>query len=94
MRKVKDAKEITTGEKIYFKGHAKATYMSDGRTVEDAINQAGIGGGSSSGESSSKEVVNVFGATIDRLEPNKIYIYELKYKNGDYVQYTFSTFCK
>lgn len=38
MRKVKDAKEITTGEKIYFKSHAKATYMSDGRTVEEAVN--------------------------------------------------------
>ena len=38
--------------------------------------EGGSGGGSSSGESSSKEVVNVFGATIDRLEPNKIYIYE------------------
>ena len=37
MRKVKDAVNLTTNEKIYFKGHAKATYMSDGRTVEDAI---------------------------------------------------------
>ena len=38
-RKIKDAKDINSGELIYFKGHAKATYMSDGRTVEDAINQ-------------------------------------------------------
>lgn len=44
-RKVKDAKDLDTGELIYIKGHAKATYMSDGRTVEDAINAAGGGGG-------------------------------------------------
>ena len=37
-RKVKNAKDLTTNELIYFKGHAKATYMSDGTTVEDAIN--------------------------------------------------------
>lgn len=36
-RKVKDAKDLSTDELIYFKGHAKATYMSDGTTVEDAI---------------------------------------------------------
>lgn len=44
-RKVKDAKDLDTGELIYIKGHAKATYMSDGRTVEDAINAGGGGGG-------------------------------------------------
>lgn len=37
-RKVKDAKDLSSNELIYFKGHAKATYMSDGTTVEDAIN--------------------------------------------------------
>ena len=37
-RKIKDAKDLSTDELIYFKGHAKATYMSDGTTVEDAIN--------------------------------------------------------
>lgn len=42
-RKIKDAKDLSTNELIYFKGHAKATYMSDGRTVEDAIN-SGSGG--------------------------------------------------
>lgn len=36
-RKVKNAIDLTTNELIYFKGHAQATYMSDGRTVEDAI---------------------------------------------------------
>ena len=37
MRKIKNAVNNTTGELIYFKGHAQATYMSDGSTVEDAI---------------------------------------------------------
>ena len=36
-RKIKDGK--VDGEKVYFKGHAQATYMSDGRTVEDAISE-------------------------------------------------------
>ena len=36
-RKVKDAK--LNGEKIYYRGHAKATYMSDGKSVEDSINE-------------------------------------------------------
>lgn len=39
MRKVKDAVDLTTNEKIYFKGHAKATYLSDGRNVEDALGE-------------------------------------------------------
>lgn len=37
-RKIKDAKDLSTQELIYFKGHAKATFMSDGATVEDAVN--------------------------------------------------------
>ena len=45
-RKVKDAKDLSTNELIYFKGHAKATFMSDGRTVEDAVNNVSGGGGS------------------------------------------------
>ena len=40
-RQIKDAKDLSTNELIYFKGHAKATYMSDGTTVEDAINNIG-----------------------------------------------------
>lgn len=36
-RKIKDAKDMTTQELIYFKGHAKATFMSDGATVEDSV---------------------------------------------------------
>lgn len=45
-RIIKDAKDAKSNELIYFRGHAKATYMSDGRTVEDAINSAGTGVGS------------------------------------------------
>lgn len=44
-RKIKDAKDLNTNELIYFKGHAKATYMSDGTTVEDAINNIEVTGG-------------------------------------------------
>lgn len=43
-RNIKDAKDISTGELIYFKGHAQATFMSDGRTVEEAV--SGMSGGS------------------------------------------------
>lgn len=48
-RQIKDAKDLTTNELIYFKGHAQATYMSDGRTVEEAVNSmsGGSGGGGS-----------------------------------------------
>lgn len=47
-RQIKDAKDLSTNELIYFKGHAQATYMSDGRTVEEAVNSmsGGSGGGS------------------------------------------------
>ena len=45
-RNIKDAKDLSTGELIYFKGHAKATYMSDGRTVEETISgMSGVSGG-------------------------------------------------
>lgn len=44
-RKIKDAVDLSTNEKVYYKSHAKATYMSDGRTVEDAIKAGGGGGG-------------------------------------------------
>lgn len=43
-RKVKDAKDLENDELIYFKGHAKATFMSDGRSVEEAINDVGNSG--------------------------------------------------
>lgn len=43
-RIIKDAKDIKSNELIYFRGHANATYMTDGRTVEDAINSTGTCG--------------------------------------------------
>lgn len=46
-RQIKDAKDLITNELIYFKGHAKATYMSDGRTVEEAVNSMSGGSGGS-----------------------------------------------
>lgn len=36
-RRLKDAKDLETDELIYFKSHAKGTYMSNGTTVEDRI---------------------------------------------------------
>lgn len=53
-RQIKDAKDLSTNELIYFKGHAKATYMSDGRTVEEAI--TAYSGGSSSGTDDSSVI--------------------------------------
>ena len=46
-RKIKDAKDLNTGSLVYIRGHAMATFMSDGRTVEDAINSISTGGGGS-----------------------------------------------
>ena len=45
--KVKQARDLSTNEVIYFKGHAQATYLSDGTTVEDAINNIEVGSGGS-----------------------------------------------
>lgn len=55
-RQVRDAKDSLSGELIYFKGHAQAVYMSDGTTVEDAINNIGISGGVSSSGANVKAV--------------------------------------
>lgn len=41
-RSVKDARDLKTGEKIYFKSHAKATYLSSGKSIEDAFNDGSI----------------------------------------------------
>lgn len=46
-RNIKDAKDLSTNELIYFKGHAQATFMSDGRTVEEAISNISGGSGES-----------------------------------------------
>lgn len=42
-RKIKDAYDIDSGERIYYKGHALATFLSDGKNVEDAINSIQTG---------------------------------------------------
>lgn len=57
MRKVKDAVDLSTNEKFYFTGHANATYMSDGRTVEDAINNISTGTSSSHVDSEDLSVI-------------------------------------
>lgn len=45
-RKIKNIKDLSTGELIYVKGHAKSIFMSDGSTVEDAIKLAASTGSS------------------------------------------------
>lgn len=66
MRKVKDAVDLTTGEKIYFKGHAKATYLSDGRNVEEAIENLPSGDSSVFeaiyGETTYEEIIEAYNA--------------------------------
>ena len=49
-RRIKDAKDLATNELIYFKSHAKATFMSDGKTVEEAIKSISTGGGGGVGD--------------------------------------------
>lgn len=44
-RKIKNARDLETNELIYFKSHAQATFMSDGSTVEDVINEIKETGG-------------------------------------------------
>jgi hypothetical protein len=36
-RKVKEAKDLASNELIYFKGHAKTTYMSDGKLTTSEV---------------------------------------------------------
>lgn len=42
-RVVRDAKDINTGELIYFRGHAGVTYLTDGSTVQDRLLALPIG---------------------------------------------------
>lgn len=69
-RKVKDAIDLETKEKVYLKGHAKATYMSDGRTVEDAINSVDGGGGSGGGSVEIPIIEHGENDTTLTIEPN------------------------
>ena len=67
-RKIKNAKDLTTNELIYFKGHAKATYMSDGTTVEDAINNIEAGAEVDLSDYATKEELSSKQDTITDLE--------------------------
>lgn len=70
-RKIVDIER--NGEKVYPKAHAKATYLSDGRNVEDAINAVGSGGGSGegSGEMNVQSDWNVTDTSSDAFIKNK-----------------------
>ena len=76
-RKVKDAIDLETNEKVYLKGHAKATFMSDGKSVEDAINdiQDSVGG-SSSGNSVYPQVNHGTSDTTFILTPNTLHVWD------------------
>lgn len=72
-RKIKDIKDKDTGELIYPKSHAKATYMSDGTTVEDAINNIEASGNSASAYA---EVSHGTGDTTFELTPNTFHVWD------------------
>lgn len=65
-RKVIDAKH--NGEKVWLKGHAQATYMSNGSTVEDAINSIQ---GSSGGIATETDPVFLASPAASITEANK-----------------------
>lgn len=80
-RNIKDAKDLDTGELIYFKGHAQATFMSDGRTVEEAV--SGMSG------SSEKELIAIESTAVNVSDmlPNAIY-----YINTNVISVTITSF--
>lgn len=82
-RKIKDAKDLETGEKIYLKGHAKATYMSDGLSVEDAIKDLQENGGGSGG-GTAELMVNVTYDELVALRDNSQLVPGQKYRMTDY----------
>ena len=71
-RKIKDAKDLSTNELIYFKGHAQATYMSDGRTVEEAITSST---GSSGGTGAYPLINHGTSDTVFTLTPNTFHVW-------------------
>jgi hypothetical protein len=74
-RKIKEAKDLSSGELIYFKGHAKATYMSDGRTVEEAITAyTGGSGGISTGSAAYPKITVLSSDIIYQISPNTFYL--------------------
>lgn len=66
-RKIKDAKDLSTGELIYFKGHAQATFMSDGRTVEEVVSSTDTSG------KNEVEYISDLVVTIGEMRPNVVY---------------------
>ena len=86
-RKVKDAKDLETGELIYLKGHAKATYMSDGKTVEEAIKDVASEGQAGSAAYPIIRIDNSDGAMLI-LKPNTYYKIE---SYGDIIDIAFDT---
>ena len=67
MRKTKDAIDVDTGEKIYFRSHATQTFMSDGRTVEQAIKSGGGSGGGSYDDTEIQNKLTELSAEVDEL---------------------------
>jgi hypothetical protein len=75
-RKVKDLIDNQTQEPIYIKGHAQATFMSDGATVEDAINNllvSGIGDSGTTGESIPSSVTAEPNTIVKRDGAGQVY---------------------
>ena len=66
-RQIKDAKDLNTNELIYFASHAGATYMSDGSTVEDRINNLSMSGGGTNGGN-----VDLTGYATETYVDNKV----------------------
>ena len=64
-RIIKDAKDLNSNQLIYFRGHAKATYMSDGRTVEDAVNNMSGGSGADMSNYYTKTQIDAKGYLTD-----------------------------
>ena len=88
-RKIKDAKDLSTNELIYFKGHAQATYMSDGRTVEEAITTSS--GGSSSSGSPDPSITYFDVYSLDNMEG--VDDYNNIEANGTILQEDYDAYC-
>lgn len=64
-RTVLDAKDVINGEKVYLRNHAKATYLSWGKSVEDALNDGDF---QDKGKDLSKQ--DIFGNSISQSTAN------------------------
>jgi hypothetical protein len=88
-RKIKDAVDHSTNELIYLKSHAKATYLSNGATVEDAIRllQASSGDGDGFVELDGYVTKDEFDAIVSQLDDfaSKSYVDEIATKVNGFV---------